>query len=394
MVVRGRVVVKFGGACLSNGEKVRKAAGKVVESGYKEVVDVVSAMGDTTNRLIEIMKQIGTVAPEDYSEVVAMGERTSARIFSAALKAQGADSKYFEPSQDEWPIITDSNFTDAKPLLEETCRRVKAHLEPLLGKVIPVVCGFLGRDEHGRVTTLGRGGSDTTALLLANCLKAEEVILVKETEGVMSADPKIVPDAKPLPKLDIHEMFTLAYGGAKIVKAEALKYKLPNQRLRVVRFSNSLKSGGTEIVGVFNSTTPEVTWKPRLLAVSIVCEMNPKGIGAILSALGNRPVYGISTGRNSLTVFTSLGGEERLLKRLHRLGVCKALSCRGGIGLLEVTHPSFIDSPGWVAKVSGALTSKGINIIEITTSKATINVFIDESNLEEAVKAVRRIFEA
>ena len=394
MVVRGRVVVKFGGACLSNGEKVRKAAGKVVESGYKEVVVVVSAMGDTTNRLIEIMKQIGTVAPEDYSEVVAMGERTSARIFSAALKAQGADSKYFEPSQDEWPIITDSNFTDAKPLLEETCRRVKAHLEPLLGKVIPVVCGFLGRDEHGRVTTLGRGGSDTTALLLANCLKAEEVILVKETEGVMSADPKIVPDAKPLPKLDIHEMFTLAYGGAKIVKASALKYKLPNQRLRVVRFSNSLKSGGTEIVGVFNSTTPEVTWKPRLLAVSIVCEMNPKGIGAILSALGDRPVYGISTGRNSLTVFTSLGGEERLLKRLHRLGVCKALSCRGGIGLLEVTHPSFIDSPGWVAKVSGALTSKGINIIEITTSKATINVFIDESNLEEAVKAVRRIFEA
>jgi len=394
MVVRGRVVVKFGGACLSNGEKVRKAAGKVVESGYKEVVVVVSAMGDTTNRLIEIMKQIGTVAPEDYSEVVSMGERTSARIFSAALKAQGADSKYFEPSQDEWPIITDSNFTDAKPLLEETCRRVKAHLEPLLGKVIPVVCGFLGRDEHGRVTTLGRGGSDTTALLLANCLKAEEVILVKETEGVMSADPKIVPDAKPLPKLDIHEMFTLAYGGAKIVKAEALKYKLPNQRLRVVRFSNSLKSGGTEIVGVFNSTTPEVTWKPRLLAVSIVCEMNPKGIGAILSALGDRPVYGISTGRNSLTVFTSLGGEERLLKRLHRLGVCKALSCRGGIGLLEVTHPSFIDSPGWVAKVSGALTSKGINIIEITTSKATINVFIDESNLEEAVKAVRRIFEA
>ena len=394
MVVRGRVVVKFGGACLSNGEKVRKAAGKVVESGYKEVVVVVSAMGDTTNRLIEIMKQIGTVAPEDYSEVVSMGERTSARIFSAALKAQGADSKYFEPSQDEWPVITDSNFTDAKPLLEETCRRVKAHLEPLLGKVIPVVCGFLGRDEHGRVTTLGRGGSDTTALLLANCLKAEEVILVKETEGVMSADPKIVPDAKPLPKLDIHEMFTLAYGGAKIVKAEALKYKLPNQRLRVVRFSNSLKSGGTEIVGVFNSTTPEVTWKPRLLAVSIVCEMNPKGIGAILSALGDRPVYGISTGRNSLTVFTSLGGEERLLKRLHRLGVCKALSCRGGIGLLEVTHPSFIDSPGWVAKVSGALTSKGINIIEITTSKATINVFIDESNLEEAVKAVRRIFEA
>ncbi|KYH38480.1 MAG: aspartate kinase [Candidatus Bathyarchaeota archaeon B26-1] len=394
MVVRGRVVVKFGGACLSNGEKVRKAAGKVVESGYKEVVVVVSAMGDTTNRLIEAMKQIGTVAPEDYPEVVAMGERTSARIFSAALKAQGADSKYFEPSQDEWPIITDSNFTDAKPLLEETCRRVKAHLEPLLGKVIPVVCGFLGRDEHGRVTTLGRGGSDTTALLLANCLKAEEVILVKETEGVMSADPKIVPDAKPLPKLDIHEMFTLAYGGAKIVKAEALKYKLPNQRLRVVRFSNSLKSGGTEIVGVFNSTTPEVTWKPGLLAVSIVCEMNPKGIGAILSALGDRPVYGISTGRNSLTVFTSLGGEERLLKRLHRLGVCKALSCRGGIGLLEVTHPSFIDSPGWVAKVSGALTSKGINIIEITTSKATINVFIDESNLEEAVKAVRRIFEA
>lgn len=394
MVCSGRVVVKFGGACLSSGEKVRKAAEMVVGCGYKEIVVVVSAMGDTTNRLIKIMEQVGKIAPEDYSEIISMGERTSARIFSAALRAQGAESTYLEPSQDEWPIITDSNFADAKPLLEETCRRVKTHLEPLLGKTIPVICGFLGRDESGNITTLGRGGSDTTALLLANCLEAEEVILVKETEGVMSADPKIVPDAKPLPKLDIHEMFTLARGGAKIVKAEALKYKLPNQRLRVVRFSNGLKSGGTEIVGVFNPNAPEITWRRGLLAVSLVCEMNPTNVGLLFSALGDRPIYGISTGKSSLTLFTSSGGEENLLKRLHRLGISKALSCKREVGLLEVTHPSFIDSPGWVAKVSGALASKGINIIEITTSKATINIFIDEPRLEEAVKAVKSILEA
>jgi len=389
-----RAVIKFGGADLASGIKIRKAAEKVLKSPYDEIVVVVSAMKGVTDSLIDIISEVGVANEQDYAEIVSMGERISARIFCSALKSLGADAIYLEPNSDEWPIITDSNFKNASPNMEETCERVKRFLEPMLGEKIIVVCGFLGRDEKGRITTLGRGGSDTTAMVLANCLKADEVILVKETEGVMSADPKIIEDAKPLSRLDIHEMFALSYGGAKIVKAEALKYKLPRQKLRIVSFSSEDLSGGTEIIGVFNSNSFEITERKGLSAVSLVCNIKSSIISHVISIFKDRPIYGISTGKTSLTIFTSSENLHDLLKEIHNSGLCKALSFRDNVGLIELTHPAFVDSPGWVAKISEALASKRINIIEITTSKSTINVFIDESRINEAVKAVRDSLEA
>jgi len=273
--------------------------------------------------------------------------------------------------------------------MRKTCERVRRYVEPLLSSKVVVVCGFLGRDEEANVTTLGRGGSDTTAMILANCLRADETVLVKETEGVMSADPKIVPKAEPLRRLDIQEMFALSYGGAKVIKAEALKYKLPDQKLRVVSFSNGILSGGTEVTGVFNSDSFEIAEKRGLSAVSLICDIEPETVSKIVASFGSRPIYGISTGKVSLTVFTSMEDLEGLMNGLHALESRKALSCRDNIGLIELTHPVFVDSPGSIAKVSGALASKGINIIEITTSKSTINIFIDESKIEDAVRVVR-----
>jgi len=381
---------------LSTGEKIRKAAEMVLNAGFKEVVVVVSAMGDTTDRLIGAMSQIGEISDKDYADILSMGERTSARLFYSALKALGADAVYIEPSHEKWPIITDSDFKNAKIDMEETCRLVKKHLEPLIssGKIV-VVCGFLGKDREGNVTTLGRGGSDTTALALANCLKADEVILVKETKGVLSADPKIVPSARALKSLDIHEMFALAHGGAKIIKAEALKYKLPGQRLRVVSFSsNDLKSRGTEITGVFNSSSFEVRKETGLAAVSLICPIKPENLSQIFSLLADNTIYGVSTGRNTVTIFVSSNNLRELVNRLHNSNICKAVSCLTKIGLIEVFNPIFIDSPGWVAKITSSLASKGINIIEITTSKASISIFINEAKINEAIKVVRGALEA
>ncbi|MCS7120209.1 MAG: aspartate kinase [Nitrososphaerota archaeon] len=384
-----RVVIKFGGADLATGEKVKRAAEMVLNSGYKEIVVVVSAMGTATDNLINIMSQIGGINDKDYADIVSMGERTSVRIFSSALRSMGAETVYFDPDCEGWPIITDSNFKDAEPDLNETCKRVKRYIEPLLGNKIVVVCGFLGKDRNGNVTTLGRGGSDTTAMIIAHCLRAGEIILVKETEGVMSADPKVVSTAKPLEKLDIYEMFALSHGGAKVLKADALKYKLPEQKLRIVSFHNGLAKGGTEILGVFDGKNPEIKEKKGLMAVSLVCDIIPERIGRIFQALGNRSIYGISTGRGTITIFTSSEDSKELLNRLHELGVSKALSSREKVALLELTSPVFIDSPGWIAKISASLAAKDINIIEMTTSKATINVFIDESRISEAAEVVR-----
>ena len=390
-----RVIVKFGGADLATGEKVRRAAEMVLKADFKETVVVVSAMGDTTNRLIDIITQIGNISEQDYADIVSMGERMSARVFCSALKALGANAVYLEPSHEEWPIITNSNFKDARPDMIETCKRTQKYIEPLLssGKIV-VVCGFLGKDKNGNITTLGRGGSDTTALILANCLKADEVILVKETSGVLSADPKIVSNPRLLNKLSIHEMFALAHGGAKIIKAEALKYKLPDQKLKVISFSSGdLKSQGTEITGVFNSNSFQIKEEIGLAAISLVCDIKPEILSQIFATLAGNKILGISTGRDSVTIFVSPSNLKDLMNNLHRLAAIKALSCLANVGLIEVFHPIFVDSPGWVAKITNALASKGINIIEVTTSKAVISIFIDERKVKEAVKVVRDALE-
>ena len=387
--------MKFGGADLASGETVHRAAEMVVKSSYEEVVVVVSAMGSATNNLTETVSQLGKVENNDLAEIISMGERTSARVFCSALRALGAKAVVFDPAHDNWPIITDSNFCEAKVDLEQTRLLAQRFISPILCETIPVICGFLGRDSAGRVTTLGRGGSDTTALLLANCLDADEIVLVKETTGVLSADPRIVPDAKTLSQLDIHEMFDLAQGGAKIIKPESLRYKLPDQRLRIVDFaSGNIAMGGTEITGSLRINSTEIQSQTGLLAINVVCEVSAENLSKIFSLLRQKPVYGISSGKRSITVFTSDGNVHRVVKDLHNMPVFKAVSHREKVALLQASHPIFIDSPGGVARISTALCEADINIIEVTTSKATINVFIEETQLKRAMEAIRNVFES
>jgi aspartate kinase len=386
-----RIVIKFGGADLSSGEKIQQAVKLIAESPFKEIVVVVSAMGKMTDDLVQTVNQIG-VPDAEWAEIVSVGERTSARIFCAALRARGLNAELFDPVYENWPIITDSNFLHATPNLEKTASLTDRFVIPLLGTAILVVCGFLGKDSDGRITTLGRGGSDTTALLIAKCISADEIILVKETNGVLSADPKLVQDAKPLTKLEIHEMFDLAQGGARIVKPEALKYKLPEQVLRIVDFaSGNFASGGTEITGSFNLNSCETLTQEGLIAISVVCDVKAGTIKGVFSVLGKKPVYGISSGRKSVTIFTEDGDIAQALNKLHCMKNLKAISHRENIAMLQISHPTFIDSPGGIAGISSALSRAGINIIEVTTSKATINVFIEESQIKRAREAIENV---
>jgi len=365
----------------------------VAEASYKEIIVVVSAMGKTTDSLLNTTLQIGDVSDSDYAELISMGERVSARFFCSALRALGANAELFDPCNDNWPLITDSNFRNANPDIEKTSELARRFLAPLLNKAIPVVCGFVGKDPNGRITILGRGGSDTTAIVLAKCLDADEVILVKETSGVLSADPKIVAEARALNKLDIHEMFDLAQGGAKIVKPEALRYKQPNQMLRVVDFSSgNLAIGGTEITGSLDFNSSEIHSRNNLIAINVVCKVNAENISAVFSCLSQKSVYGVSSGSRSITVFTSDGNITEVIRKLHSISGFKAVSHREKVAMLQVRHPKFIESPGGVATLSAALSHRDINIIEVTTSKATINVFIEENQLKRAKEAIRNVF--
>lgn len=388
-----RVVVKFGGADLSSTERIHKAAEMVARAPYEEIIVVVSAMGDMTDNLDNVISSLNQISDADYADIISMGERISARVFSSTLKSLGINSEFIDPSNSNWPIITNSNYKAAVPNLEESTKIVSKYLVPILGKTIPVVCGFLGKDLQGNITTLGRGGSDTTALLLARFAKADEVLLVKQTNGVLSADPKIVPNAQTIKRIGIHEMFDLAQGGAKIIKPESLKYKLPDQILRIVDFSNGdLSAKGTEIIGCFNPTSAEIKNYKNLLAINVLCGVNAENLAAIFKILRSKLIYGVSSGSRSITVFISNMNVNQILNELNQLPNIKAISHKEGVSLIQIRHPMFIDSPGGVSLISNALSENSINILEITTSKATINVFIGEKQLKKAKEAIKNAF--
>jgi aspartokinase len=136
-----------------------------------------------------------------------------------------------------------------------------------------------------------------------------------------------------------------------------------------------------------------MTIQRNLLAINVVCEVNAENVRRVFSALRQKPIYGVSSGRRSLTVFTTDGNVRNVLNKLHAVEGFKAISHRENVALLQVSHPMFVDSPGGVARISGALSQNGINILEVTTSKATINVFIEENQLNKAMEAISHVHE-
>ncbi|MFB6188778.1 MAG: aspartate kinase, partial [Halapricum sp.] len=183
-----RVVAKFGGTSLGDGNRINRAAdsiAKAVQQGH-EVAVVASAMGNTTDELLDEIEY--DASETDRAQIVSMGERTSVRMLKGALAARGVEAVFLEPGSDQWPIITDEY---GEVDVEETTRRAHA-LAGQLNDVVPVITGFLAQDHQGNVTTLGRGGSDTTAVMLGKYVDADEVVIVTDVEGVMTGDPRVV----------------------------------------------------------------------------------------------------------------------------------------------------------------------------------------------------------
>ena len=163
MVANKKIVVKFGGSSLSDHERLLKAVVSVVNEAKKgtKIAVVVSAMGKTTDVLMTTAKNTsnGKLEKHDLDDILSMGERTSVRIFAAALKNNGVDACYFDPMDSRWPIITDNSFQNANPMLKECEKNIKEFVLPLVEKgTIPVIAGFLGKTKDGKITTLGRGG--------------------------------------------------------------------------------------------------------------------------------------------------------------------------------------------------------------------------------------------
>src|SRR3989441_8161352 len=250
---RRLLIVKFGGSSLSNPKRINLAVASVALEygrGYRVVV-VVSAVGNTTEQLLQLTNGGAGLVETDRDDILAMGERTSARIFAASLKSRGIQARYYDPSDRDWPIITDDNFLNANPLKTKSIQRIRRYLQPTLGDgVVPVIGGFIGRTKDGRISTLGRGGSDTTALLLAMALEADEVVLVTNVPGILNADPTLVRNARVLPRIDMKTLIGIADTGIKFIHRKALRFKDPNINIRVISNTNGrLDTQGTLVTG-------------------------------------------------------------------------------------------------------------------------------------------------
>ncbi len=403
------IVAKFGGTSIGNGERIRKAAESVVKEYMKgkKVVVVVSAMNKTTDEILKTVDDaIGeSITEKQLADIVAMGEITSVRVFASTIESLGVKSEYLDPNMDIWPIITDSNYLNAKVNFELTESKISELIKVLDQGIIPVLCGFLGKDEDGTLTTLGRGGSDITAFLLGHCLKAEQVIIVTDVGGVMSTDPNRLQSAKKLDKISVEEMRDLATHGAKVLHPHALRYKDPLINAKIIGFEHGdLSAIGTEIIGPAGNhmlKTTALNVEP-ISVIAVVGEeiLTKTGVlSELTDALAKNKIniYGISTGQNSVTLFIDKSLVDHAHEILHDVVVknddLSSLSVGSDIAMITVASQDFIDTPGIITRVTEPLRKQKINIVEISSSQTSVVIFVEWIDGKRAYELVRSVLE-
>jgi aspartate kinase len=397
LLVGDIVVFKFGGSVLDSDEHIRRAAQRVRDACEKGlgVVVVVSAMHGITDSLLSTARRANpNITPEALDEVLSMGERTSARLFAAALRGFGLDAVVVDPDSPHWPIVTDSNHLDANPLYEETKRLVEERLKPLLneGKV-PVVCGFVGKTLDGKVTTLGRGGSDTTAVLLGSALGAREVVLVKGVGRVFSGDPEKVPDAVPLSSLDSEEALALSLGGAKFLHHKALSYKAEGVPIYIA--SLEAEGEGTVIDGG-PPLHVEVEAPPDpVTMITVVGDVDGsyKAVGELLDAVYSAGGRVISMGSEPKSIVLYVVNGAKALRRLHSwvvsTGFGKAVSSFEDLAMIVIRAPAMEARPGMIQRVTKPLAERGINIYGLVTAGSSIRVFVSMADRGRSLELIR-----
>jgi len=400
-----KIVVKFGGSSLADHERLLKAVVAVVNETKKgtHVAVVVSAMGKTTDVLMATAKNAsnGKLEKKDLDDILSMGERTSIRIFSTALRTNGAESCYFDPIDSNWPIITDSAFQNANPILKDCEKNIRECILPVMEKgVIPVVAGFLGKTKDGKITTLGRGGSDTTAFILAEALGADEIVLVTDADGIMSGDPKIVSNPERLREIDVNTLVGLADSGAKFVHSKALKYKPKNINVRVINHVNGdLSREGTVITGALaTELDAEIAHPFPVAEITVIgngISANPRIIDEIVEKVRHHSLLlGMSMNTNSVVLYVSQEKSlDALFNEIHEITKGNketiAMAVKKDLVFIKTSGVGLEETHGIIGKISEDLRVNGINISGILTITSSILLFLDWSEREMALKLIR-----
>jgi aspartate kinase len=456
-----RLVFKFGGTSLGDGERIRNAC-NIVRS-YRErgdnIVVVCSAMGDTTDILLELMDSavrgergrledglerlrsahieaveyvlrgdglksealkvieerlsdlthilssiyfLREVTPRTRDLVLSFGERLSTWIFTCALRGLGIAAKYLEGG--DAGIITDSDFGYATPLMEETLNNIKNTILPLLGQgVVPVVTGFIGRTRDGAITTLGRGGSDFTATLLGSGIKADEVVLWSDVDGLLTADPRIVRGVKVIPQLSYEEALEMAVFGAKGLHPRAIE-AAQNGGVKV-RIKNTFNPSapGTLITDRGLSTDSVVKGVLLVRDVAMITVRGATAVGKpgsaarILQSISSRGINVMmisqSVSESSISLIVRRESADAALEAIRDSNppsLIRGVECEKDVVVVAVVGEGMKGTPGVASRVFGAVARRGINVRMIAQGSSELNIsfVVKEADGVEAVRAI------
>lgn len=401
----GIIVQKFGGTSVADPEKIKNVAKAVIreKNNGNDVIVVVSAMGHTTDYLVKLAKDI-TPTPDsrEMDMLLATGEQVSIALLAMAIQAQGHKAVSMNAMQ--VGIITECIHTKAR-IVDIKTNKLKQHLEE--GKII-VVAGFQGVTPDGEITTLGRGGSDTSAVAIAGALQAERCDIYTDVEGVYTTDPRIVPKATKLDEISYEEMLELAHVGANVLHPRSVEtakqFKVPMR----VRSTFKLDDLGTYITGVEDMEI----YKPVAGVASdlsqiriVICEVpdKPGNAAKIFEALSKDDVsvdmiiqsYGRSDDTNDIAFTVDASDYDKTMSIVKN--VIKEIGASGvlvdeDIAKVSIVGAGMVDRPGIAASMFKALAESGINIKMISTSEIKISCLVEKNQSNAAIAALHTAF--
>jgi aspartate kinase len=402
------VVQKYGGSSVATAERIRRVAERIVETkkAGNDVVVVVSAMGDTTDELLDLAQQVCPAPPaREMDMLLTSGERISNSLVAMAIHSLGAEARSFTGSQAG--VITTGAHGNAK-IIDVTPGRVRDALDE--GSIV-LVAGFQGVSQDSKdVTTLGRGGSDTTAVALAAALEADVCEIYTDVDGIFTADPRIVPDAQRLETVSFEEMLELAACGAKVLMLRCVEYARRYNVPVHVRSSYTTKpgtivSGSMEDIPVEEAIITGVAHDRGESKITVVGLPDTPGYAAqVFRAVAEaeinidmvlQNISKVETGKTDITFTLPTADGPRAVEKLTKL--------QGDIGFTQVLFDDHIGKvslvgagmkshPGVTATFCEALAKAGVNIDLISTSEIRISVLVKDVELDKAVKAIHDAF--
>jgi aspartate kinase len=460
-------VMKFGGTSVGDASCIARAAHIVAKAARQNaVVVVVSAMSGVTNqlvaaatcagagdsaagtKLIEALRHqhqdaLASLVPQDHARctvarhidetlsegqrlfdgtallreltprvldsISSLGERLCAPIFAAALNQLGMHSAAADATE---LIITDSYHGGAEPLMDLTRERCESRLRPLLKQAaVPVATGFIGATREGTLTTLGRGGSDYSATILGAALGADEVIIWTDVDGVLTADPRLVPDARTIPEISYREAAELAYFGAKVLHPKTLRAVMPAGIPVWIRNSFAPDRLGTKISRQGRSMGGGVKALTAIRDVVLITVGGP-GIVGVPDVVGrtfsttaalraNVLLISQSSSQNDICFIVSAADAQRTVEALHREfandlshEVVEHITVDPKIAIVAVVGENMRGTPGVAGRTFNALGRENVNIIAIAqgSSEANISFVVAESAMKQALLATHREF--